>query len=129
MHRRARRERTIFYRELRAVCRFSYRHAYVLVLLALALSVPAFFEARNLTLDTDLTRLLPRNSEAVRWSERLESAVGDGGYFSVIVEGGSADARRAAVDGIGNGNVARPSADTATRTVFTSWPGSIATRP
>ncbi|MFW6198545.1 MAG: efflux RND transporter permease subunit, partial [Acidobacteriota bacterium] len=91
---RRRRESTIFYRELRALCGLSYRYAGVFLLVALLISIPAALEVRELSLDTDLTRLLPEHSRAVQWSEELEPAVGDGGYFSIIFE----DDDRAAVE-------------------------------
>ena len=89
---RRRRHRTLFYKEIRAICRFSYRHAYLVFAASLVLCVPAFFEARKIGLDTDLTRLLPSSSDAVRWTEELKPVVGDGGYFSFIFEGSDHDA-------------------------------------
>ena len=86
MKRRSR-HRTFFYREIRTICRWSFRYSYLWILATLVLSVPAFLEVRNLRLDTDLTRLLPQASPAVRWSNELEPVVGDGGYFSLIFEG------------------------------------------
>lgn len=97
MHRRARRERTFFYRELTWICHVSVRYALWIVLATVLISVPAWREARRIGLDTDLTRLLPPHSRAVQWSEELEPAVGDGGYFSVIVEGATPEVRREAV--------------------------------
>lgn len=97
MHRRVRRERTLFYRELRAICCWSYRHAYAVIAVTALLCIPAFWQASQLGLDTDLTRLLPENSRAARWSRRLEPVVGDGGYFSIVFEGGPPDRLRAAV--------------------------------
>jgi len=102
-HRPTPRERTLFYRELRAICRWSYRHAYAWVLVTLLLCVPAFFEARKIGLDTDLTRLLPEDSAAVQWSHELEPVVGDSGYFSIIVEGADLPTLRRAVDRVAAG--------------------------
>ncbi len=95
---RTARESTLFYCELVRICRWSARWPVAWILLTLALCVPAFMSARNLGLDTNLTRLLPENSRAVKWSEELEPLVGDGGYFSVIFEGGPADTLRGSVD-------------------------------
>lgn len=100
MHRRTRRERTLFYRELSAICWFSYRYGWLVVLASLALCVPAWMQARQLGLDTDLRRLLPEDSPAVRWSNELEPLVGDGGYFSIVLEGATPEARREAVEAI-----------------------------
>lgn len=95
MHRRASRERTIFYREFRAVCCWSYRHAWAVLALTLLLCIPALLQVRKIGLDTDLTRLLPENSQAVRWSRVLEPVVGDGGYFSIVFENGPTESLRA----------------------------------
>jgi predicted RND superfamily exporter protein len=95
---RASRETTFFHRELTLICQWSTRWALPWVLVTLALCVPAFMSARTLGLDTNLTRLLPAHSPAVLWSEELEPLVGDGGYFSVIVEGGPEETLRGAVD-------------------------------
>ncbi len=97
------RERTLFYRELRAICRWSYRHAYACVLLSMLLCIPAFLQARKIGLDTDLTRLLPESSPAVQWSDELEPLVGDGGFFSVIVEDAELPVMRRAVDDLAAG--------------------------
>lgn len=94
------RERTFFYRELTAICRWSTRWAAVWIGVTLLLTVPAFMRASTLGLDTDLTRLLPEDSRAVQWSRELESVVGDGGYFSVIVENGEPETLRLAVDDV-----------------------------
>ncbi len=98
IQRRTARERTIFYKEITAVCRWSHRYAFLWVGLTLLLTVPAFMRARTLELDSDLTRLLPQDSPAVQWSRDLEPLVGDGGYFSVIFEGGDPESLAQAVD-------------------------------
>ncbi len=92
------REKTLFYRELRAICRWSYRHAFLWVLVTALLCIPAYLSARRLTLDTDLRQLLPEHSSAVVWSEELEPVVGDSGFFSIIFEGADIETLRAAVD-------------------------------
>ncbi len=93
------RERTLFYREIRAVCRWSHRYAFLWVALTLAVTVPAFMRAQTLGLDSDLTRLLPQDSPAVQWSRDLEPLVGDGGYFSLVFERGDPQSLQQAVDG------------------------------
>ncbi len=70
-----------------------------LVLLATALvTLPALHEVRKIRLDTDLARLLPRDSRAVRAQRELEGLTGDGGYFSVLFESDARDRLPAAVD-------------------------------
>jgi len=95
---RTARENTLFYCELVRICRWSARWPVAWILLTVALCVPAFMSASKLGLDTNLTRLLPENSQAVMWSEELEPLVGDGGYFSVIFEGAPAETLRHSVN-------------------------------
>jgi predicted RND superfamily exporter protein len=51
-----------------------------LVLLSLA-------GVKRIGLDTDLVRLLPRHSPAASWTRALAGSIGDGGYFTVILQG------------------------------------------
>ncbi len=99
-HRSTPRERTLFYRELRAICRWSYRYAWLWFAVTAVLCVPAFLQARKIGLDTDLTRLLPEHSRAVQWSDELETVVGDGGFFSLVFEQGDRATLQRAVDEI-----------------------------
>jgi hypothetical protein len=77
----------VFERLLRPLLRASLARPGLLLSAAALLCVPAAWQASRIRLDTDLKRLLPADSQAVRWSEELEATVGDGGYFSVILEG------------------------------------------
>ncbi len=89
----------MFSRLIRSLCRTWLRRPGLLVLLTLAISAPAAWEVRKIRLDTDLSRLLPKNSRAVQNGRELEKVVGgDGGYFSVIFEGGEPAALARAVD-------------------------------
>lgn len=92
------REKTLFYRELTAICRWSHKHAYAWILITALLCVPAFLAARKVGLDTDLRRLLPKHSAAVQQSEELEAVVGDGGFFSIVFEDAPVESLRSAVD-------------------------------
>lgn len=87
----------MFERAVRSLCRLALRRPGLLLALAALASLPAAWQASRIRLDTDLKRLLPRDSPAVRWSRELESTVGDGGYFSVIYEADDAVALEAAV--------------------------------
>jgi predicted RND superfamily exporter protein len=79
---------SLFERVVRRLCRTSLSRPWLLLGACAALCVPAASEARRIRLDTDLKRLLPEDSLAVRRSHGLESVVGgDGGYFSVLFEG------------------------------------------
>jgi uncharacterized protein len=77
----------VFERLLRPLLRASVARPGLLLAGAALLCVPAAWQASRIRLDTDLKRLLPADSRAVRWSRELEATVGDGGYFSVILEG------------------------------------------
>lgn len=87
----------MFERAVRSLCRLAQRRPSLLLALAGLVCVPAAWQASRIRLDTDLKRLLPRDSPAVRWSRELETTVGDGGYFSVIYEGDDPAALDAAV--------------------------------
>ena len=75
------------HRLARGLARVALRRPWSLLVLAALVSVPAAWQASRIRLDTDLERLLPSDSRAVRWSRELETVVGDGGYFSLIFEG------------------------------------------
>jgi len=70
----------------RRLCRSSYRHPFLWLLLFALLGVPAFFQVQHLSIDTNLTRLLPKHSPAAEWTRKLEKVVSDGGYFTVFLE-------------------------------------------
>jgi len=77
----------MFERLARPLLRAALGRPWLMLWFAALLSVPAAWQANRIRLDTDLKRLLPKDSPAVRWSRELETTVGDGGYFSVIYEG------------------------------------------
>ncbi|MGM0558322.1 MAG: efflux RND transporter permease subunit, partial [Myxococcota bacterium] len=59
-----------------------------ILLMALLLTVGAAFLAKNLTLDSELERLLPESAKSVQGLERLEQAYGRQiGRLAVVVEG------------------------------------------
>ncbi len=79
--------------------RLALRHPGRLLAATLIVSLPALAQVTRIRLDTDLARLLPKDSRAVRASRDLERAVGgDGGYFSVIFEGDDSQALLEAVE-------------------------------
>ncbi len=89
----------MFERLIRPICRVSLRRPGLVVLLTILASLPAVHEVRKIRLDTDLSRLLPKDSRAVRTGRELEKVVGgDGGYFSVVFEGDRKDGLGRAVD-------------------------------
>jgi predicted exporter len=78
--------------------RLATRRPGLMLGLGLLLAVPAFYLASGLRLNTDLGRLLPKNSRAVLAKQELERATGDGGYFSILFEGGDPQVLRRAVE-------------------------------
>ncbi len=77
----------MFRRLTRRLGLVAWQRPWALLGLAALASGPAAWQASRIRLDTDLKRLLPQDSRAVRWSRELEATVGDGGYFSLIFEG------------------------------------------
>lgn len=88
----------MYARFARWLCRSAVRLPWLWLAATALVMVPAVFEARHVRLDTNLKRLLPNHSPAVRWSEELDTVVGDGGYFSIIFEGDDHDALQRAVE-------------------------------
>jgi predicted RND superfamily exporter protein len=80
------------YRIWSLIARGSHRHSYLWLGITALLCVPAYFAFRHIGLDTNLKRLLPEHAPSVRWSNELEDAVGDGGYFSILLQSEDADA-------------------------------------
>lgn len=78
----------MFERIIERICRSSLRRPYLWLAVFALLSLPAVVEVTgHLRLNTDLTRLLPEDSPAVRWSTELLASVGDGGVFTILFEG------------------------------------------
>ncbi len=86
-----------FERAIAALARAAVRRPATLVALALLLSIPCLLQVRTIRLDTDLKRLLPRDSRASSAARELEAVVGgDGGYFSILFEGEDRESLRQA---------------------------------
>lgn len=77
----------VYRRAMNAVCRSSFHHPLRWLLGALMLCIPAWFMVQKIGLDTDLVRLLPTHSRAATWTRQLANVTGDGGYFTVVLEG------------------------------------------
>ncbi len=80
-----------------ALCASALRRPATWFAASLLLCLPAGWLASQLSLDTNLTRLLPKSSPAATWTRTLEDVVSDGGYFSVLFEG---DEREAGLDAV-----------------------------
>jgi predicted RND superfamily exporter protein len=70
-----------------AVCRSSYRHPLRWLAAAVLISIPAAWLVSGITIDTNLIRLLPRQSRAGEWTRALDQVVSDGGYYTILIEG------------------------------------------
>ncbi len=73
-------------RILRALWGSSARRPAVWLAAAAALCLLALPGVTRVGLDTDLVRLLPRHSPAAAWTRALSGSIGDGGYFTVILQ-------------------------------------------
>ncbi len=65
---------------------FSAKHPYLPLMALIGLTLVAWPILRQLRLDTDFKKLLPRSYERVREMDRAVAKAGDTGYFSVTVE-------------------------------------------
>ncbi len=77
---------------MRGAIRAIVRHAGLVVLAGLALSVAAMFEASKLRIDADLSKLVPSHYESVKALERLRETVGAESEVSVGITSPSFEA-------------------------------------
>ncbi len=70
-----------------AICRSAFRRPALWLAASLLLCVPAAFQVGKIHIDANLVRLLPQHSRAAKWTRQLGTVVGDGGYFTVLIEG------------------------------------------
>ncbi len=85
----------------KAWANFYHRGTPIILLLAVLLTVGAAFLAKNLTLDSELERLLPESASSVQGLERLEEAYGRQiGRLAIVVEGPDVAANQKIVDGL-----------------------------
>lgn len=73
---------------------YNYRHPWLALGIALALSVLGVFFARGLSLDANLVSLLPKNFQSVKDLQELEHRFGGLGWVAVVGEGGDPEALR-----------------------------------
>ncbi|MCA9625229.1 MAG: MMPL family transporter, partial [Myxococcales bacterium] len=74
-------------RLLASLAAFCHRRAPLVLALALALVGASYFGAKRLSLDTDLTKLLPRSFESVRNLDVLAERAFGVGYVTVVASG------------------------------------------
>lgn len=72
------------------ICSSAIRHPVIILLLTVIVTVPAAVHLKNIRLETNLIRLLPSHSRAASLTRELKDIVSDGGYFTVLCEGGDA---------------------------------------
>jgi predicted RND superfamily exporter protein len=68
------------------VCTCSSRHPLLCLAIVLSLSLPAFLQIKKVTLDSNLIRLLPKDSQVFFWSEKLKQVISYGDYFTLLFE-------------------------------------------
>ncbi len=72
---------------IRSICRFSFRHPFFVLALALVVCLPAAQQLNRLRLDTNLLRLLSEDNRVVVQKNQIRDIVtGSGGYFTVLLE-------------------------------------------
>lgn len=77
----------IFRNILEKICRCVARFPLIWLLLTIIPTIPAYYQIKNLGLNTDIVRLLPDSSRAAKWTRELEGIVGDGGFFTILLKG------------------------------------------
>jgi len=76
----------MFKKCVRWLSRSTEKYTYIwLILITLSCFLSSFFLA-DLRLDTNLIRLLPENSALFQWTNKLRGPIGDGGYFTILIE-------------------------------------------
>ncbi|MFQ5560785.1 MAG: RND family transporter, partial [Nitrospinota bacterium] len=89
---------SLLQRGIDLLCRFSVKYpALLLLIFAFVTLPPALVQLKKIKLNTNLDRLLPKTSPAALWKEKLKKAIGDGGYFTFLVEGTDPKELKAAV--------------------------------
>jgi uncharacterized protein len=58
-----------------------------MILFTVAITIPTIFFVNQITIDTNLIKLLPSDNQSVKMTKELQDKVGDGGQFIVIFEG------------------------------------------
>ena len=84
----------MLFQALRPLIRFVTRHPLAVVALALLLTVGALFQARTLTVNADLSQLLPEDYESVSALNKLRDAVGAESTLDVAIASPSFEANR-----------------------------------
>ncbi len=58
-----------------------------MILFTVAITIPTIFFVNQITIDTNLIKLLPSDNHSVKMTKELQDKVGDGGQFIVLFEG------------------------------------------
>ena len=84
-----------FFQAIRPLIRSIARRSWLVVLVALAVSAVALYSARNLTIDTDLSKLIPADYPSVQALEKLRATVGGESDVSIAIQSPSFEANKA----------------------------------
>ena len=77
---------------------FSLKHRYKVLIFTVLMTLPSLYFINQITIDTNLLKLLPTDNPAYKATKELEEKMGDGGHFIVIYEGDNPDSLKAAID-------------------------------
>lgn len=69
-----------------------------MILFTVAITIPTIFFVNQITIDTNLIKLLPKDNHSVKMTKELQDKVGDGGQFIVIFEGNDQNKLKQAVE-------------------------------
>ena len=76
----------LFRHLVNAICTWSVRHPYILLLIVSAATIPAIHQVRKIKFSTSLLRLLPKTSRAAENTTKLSRYISsDGGNFILLI--------------------------------------------
>lgn len=81
---------------------FAYQHPFIVLLLLIIVTTAALISAKKLTLDADLSALLPKSFASVQDLEKVKNRFGGIGYIVVTIRGDNPPAMRSLADEIAN---------------------------
>jgi uncharacterized protein len=88
------------FQSLRPFIRFVVARAHWVLLFAVGLSALGLYNASNLRVDTDFSKLIPAEYESVQALERLRATVGGESELAVVIESPSFEANKAFAEAI-----------------------------
>ncbi len=73
------------------IIKWSVQKPWLMLGMIILITVPAAYLLKDIKVDTNLIKLLPKHAKAAVATRELESMVGDGGHFIVLFEGNDRD--------------------------------------